>query len=199
MVELAKTVHEERQSATAGGSRGGRSAMFKNALSPQHSEQRVGVFVDVQNLYYSAKNIYNSKVNFRNILKAAVGSRKLVRAIAYVIRADVKDEQNFFDALESIGFEVKSKDLQIFFGGAKKGDWDIGIAMDSIELAPKLDTIIMVSGDGDFQPLVQLLRRAFGCRVEVVAFGKSASSKLVEEADSFLDLDSGSGKFLMRA
>lgn len=152
----------------------------------------------MQNLYYSAKNIYSSKVNFRSILRAAVGRRKLVRAIAYVIRADVKEEQNFFDALENIGFEAKAKDLQVFFGGAKKGDWDIGIAMDTIELAPKLDTIILVSGDGDFQPLVQHLRRALGCRVEVVAFGKTASSRLVDEADSFLDLDSGPAKFLLR-
>jgi uncharacterized LabA/DUF88 family protein len=167
-------------------------------LSLQHEEQRVGVFVDVQNLYYSARNIYNSKVNFAAILKAAVGRRKLVRAIAYVIRADVKDEQNFFDALEHIGFEIKAKDLQVFFGGAKKGDWDIGIAMDTIELAPKLDTIILVSGDGDYQQLVQHLRRALGCRVEVVAFGKSSSGKLIEEADSFLDLDSSPAKFLMR-
>ena len=197
MVELAKTVHEERQ--TGGTARGGRNVVYKTALSPQQPEQRVGVFVDVQNLYYSAKNIYTAKVNFSNVLRSAVGRRKLVRAIAYVIRADVKDEQNFFDALENIGFEVKAKDLQVFFGGAKKGDWDIGIAMDSIELAPKLDTIILVSGDGDFQPLVQHLRRAFGCRVEVVAFGKTASNKLVEEADSFLDLDQDSREYLISA
>jgi uncharacterized LabA/DUF88 family protein len=204
MVELAKTVHEDRQSkeqpqgGVSSGSRSSRNASYSVSSSLQHSEQRVGVFVDVQNLYYSAKNVYAAKVNFRNILRAAVGRRKLVRAIAYVIRADVKDEQNFFDALENIGFEVKSKDLQVFFGGAKKGDWDIGIAMDTIELAPKLDTIVLGSGDGDFQPLVQHLRRAMGCRVEVVAFGKSASSRLVEEADSFLDLDSTPARFLMR-
>ena len=198
MVELAKTVHEERQGAHDS-SRSSRGVTYTTPSSLQHSEQRVGVFVDVQNLYYSAKNVYGAKVNFRNILRAAVGRRKLVRAIAYVIRADVKDEQNFFDALENIGFEAKSKDLQVFFGGAKKGDWDIGIAMDTIELAPKLDTIVLVSGDGDFQPLVQHLRRAMGCRVEVVAFGKSASSKLVEEADSFLDLDGSPAKFLMRS
>lgn len=198
MVELAKTVHEERQSAASGSGRSSRNAGYSVSSSLQHSEQRVGVFVDVQNLYYSAKNIYSSKVNFRSILRAVVGRRKLVRAIAYVIRADVKEEQNFFDALESIGFEAKAKDLQVFFGGAKKGDWDIGIAMDTIELAPKLDTIILVSGDGDFQPLVQHLRRAMGCRVEVVAFGKTASSRLVDEADSFLDLDSAPAKFLLR-
>ncbi len=192
MVELAKTVHEERQTSSS------RTTSSHAAVSLQHSEQRIGVFVDVQNLYYSARNVYNAKVNFASILRAAVGKRKLVRAIAYVIRADVRDEQNFFDALERIGFEIKAKDLQVFFGGAKKGDWDIGLAMDTIELAPKLDTIILVSGDGDFQPLVQHLRRAMGCRVEVVAFGKSASGKLVEEADSFLDLDASAAKFLLR-
>jgi uncharacterized LabA/DUF88 family protein len=165
--------------------------------SQEHREQRVGVFVDVQNLYYSAKHEYNAKVNFHNILRDAVGNRKLIRAIAYVIRADIKEEQNFFDALTNIGFEVRAKDLQVFFGGAKKGDWDIGIAMDTIELAPRLDTIVLVSGDGDFQPLLQHLRRAMGCRVEVVAFGKSASNKLVEEADSFLDLDSNPRRFLI--
>ncbi|MBI2646872.1 NYN domain-containing protein [Candidatus Woesearchaeota archaeon] len=160
-------------------------------------DQRVGVFVDVQNMYYSAKNLYNAKVNFTQILKAAVGNRSLIRAIAYVIKADVKEEQNFFDALEKIGFEVRAKDLQIFAGGAKKGDWDIGLAMDTIELAPKLDAIIIVSGDGDYVPLVKHLRHALGCKIEVIAFGKSSSSLLVQEADSFLDLDLDRKRFLI--
>lgn len=166
-------------------------------MSIQHKAQRIGVFVDVQNMYYSAKNMYSAKVNFKAILNAAVSSRTLIRAIAYVIKADVKDEKNFFDVLEKMGFEVKSKDLQVFYGGHKKGDWDIGIAMDAIELAPRLDTIILVSGDGDFVPLLQHLRRALGCRVEVIAFGKSASSKLKEEADQFVDLDKDKKKFLI--
>jgi uncharacterized protein (TIGR00288 family) len=160
--------------------------------------QRVGVFVDIQNMYYSAKNLYNSKVNFIEVLKDAVKGRTLIRAIAYVIKADVKDEKNFFDALQNMGFEVKSKDLQTFYSGVKKGDWDIGIAMDAIELAPKLDTIVLVSGDGDFVPLVQHLGRALGCRVEIMAFGKTASSKLKESADSFIDLDSNKRKYLIQ-
>ena len=166
-------------------------------MTLQHKQQRVGVFVDVQNMYYSAKNMYNAKVNFTEILKEAVGNRSLIRAIAYCIKADVKDEKNFFDRLEKIGFEVKAKDLQIFPGGAKKGDWDIGIAMDTIELAPKLDAIILISGDGDFCPLVQHLRSALGCRVEVIAFGRTASSKLIEDADSFFDLEKNKKKFLI--
>ncbi len=160
--------------------------------------QRVGVFIDVQNMYYSAKSMYRAKVNFAQILKIAVDGRALIRAIAYTIKTDIKDEKNFFDALDKIGFEVKSKDLQIFYGGHKKGDWDIGIAMDMIELAPKLDVAILVSGDGDFVTLVEHLQRALGVRTEVIAFGKSSSSKLKEAADSFLDLDANPKKYLMK-
>lgn len=159
--------------------------------------QRVGVFVDVQNMYYSAKNLYKTKVNFKTLLIEAVAGRTLIRAIAYGIKADVKDEGNFFDALRNIGYEVKTKDLQTFIGGMKKGDWDIGIAMDMIELAPKLDTAILISGDGDFMDLIQHLKRAIGCRVEVIAFGKSASSKIKENADEFTDLDKNPRKFLI--
>lgn len=152
-------------------------------------EQRVGVFVDVQNLYYSARALYNSKVNFKEILKDAVKGRKLIRAIAYAVKAGEKDEDTFYKALENIGFEVRLKELQVFYGGAKKADWDIGIAMDAIEQAPKLDTIVLISGDGDFVPLVEHLKRALGCRVEVMAFGKSTSSKLLDAADQCIDLD----------
>ncbi len=163
----------------------------------QNKHQRVGVFIDVQNLYYSARQMYNAKVNFREIILQAVGKRSLIRAIAYCIKADIKDEHTFFDTLEKIGIEVKAKDIQIFPGGAKKGDWDIGIAMDSIELAPKLDVIVLVSGDGDFCPLVRHLKYAMGCRVEVIAFGRTSSAKLREDADSFFDLDKSKQKFLM--
>ncbi len=161
-------------------------------------DQRVGVFVDVQNLYYSAKNIYKSKVNFREVLRRAVNGRKLIRAICYVIKAEVETEQTFFDALEVIGFEVKSKDLQVFYGGMKKGDWDVGICMDAIELAPKLDTITLISGDGDYIPLVLHLQKALGCRVEVMAFGKSSSSKLMDTCDEFVDMDQESKRYLIK-
>ncbi|MEA2035860.1 MAG: NYN domain-containing protein [Nanoarchaeota archaeon] len=160
--------------------------------------QRVGVFVDVQNMYYSAKSMYGSKIDFSRILREAVKGRALIRAITYTIKADIKEEKSFFDALEKIGFEVKSKDLQVFYGGHKKGDWDIGIAMDMIELAPKLDTAILVSGDGDFVALVEHLQRALGVRVEVIAFGKSSSSKLKEAADHFIDLDLDPKKYLRK-
>ena len=167
-------------------------------MSEIHKAQRVGVFVDVQNMYYSARFVYNSHVNFKAILQDAVQGRTLVRALAYVIRTEDINKEKFFDALAHMGFEVRAKDLQIFYGGAKKGDWDIGIAMDAIELAPRLDTIVIVSGDGDFVPLIEHLKRALGCRVEVVAFGKSASAKAKEAADDFLDLDKNTKKYLIK-
>jgi uncharacterized protein (TIGR00288 family) len=162
----------------------------------KHIDQRIGVFVDVQNMYYSAKNLYKSKANFKTILKEVIADRKLIRAIAYVVKADVKDENTFYDALSEMGFEVKSKELQVFYGGAKKGDWDVGIAMDVMRLAPKLDTIILVSGDGDFSDLLEHAK-SLGCRTEVVAFGKTTSYKLKEVADFFLDLDKDT-KYLLK-
>lgn len=159
----------------------------------RHKEQRVAVFVDVQNLYYSAKNLYGRKVNFAMLLKKSVETRRLVRAIAYAIKADVSDEQNFRDALNNIGYEVKTKDLQVFYGGHKKGDWDVGIAMDTIRMAPKVDTIVLVSGDGDFADLAVYLK-GMGCRVEVAGFEKTTSSRLLEVADYYMPLDK---KFLL--
>lgn len=164
-----------------------------------HREQRVGIFVDVANMYYSAKNLYNAKVDFGKVLSSVVSGRKLIRAIAYVIRADVEPEQDFFMALEKQGYEVRMKDLQVFYGGVKKGDWDVGIAIDAIKLADKLDVVILVTGDGDFLPLVGYLQDNKGCRVEIVSFGKTASSKLIEYADDFFDLDLESHKYLIKS
>src|SRR4030067_659725 len=133
-------------------------------------EQRVGVLVDIQNLYYSARVLHNKKVNFKNVLLEAVSGRKLIRAIAYGIKTVEGLEEKFFEALEKQGFEVKTKDLQVFPGGAKKGDWDVGIAVDAIKLSKNLDVIVLVSGDGDYVPLAHYIHSTTGCRVEVIAF-----------------------------
>lgn len=165
----------------------------------KNPEQRIGVFVDVSNMYYSAKNLYGAKVNFGAVLKAAVAGRKLIRAIAYVIRAEEIREQAFFDALRKEGFEVRTKDLQVFWGGVKKGDWDVGMTIDMIKLANKLDVIVLVTGDGDFLPLLNYLKENKGCLVEIISFGKTTSSKLVEAADDYLDLDLNPQKFLIKS
>ncbi len=154
--------------------------------SIKHKDQRVGVFIDVQNMYYSAKALYSRKVNFGAILDSAVADRKLIRALAYVVRA-TGDEDPFFEALNQRGIETKERELQEFHGGQKKADWDVGITVDAIRISEVLDVVVIVSGDGDFVELVEYLKH-HGKQVEVVAFRKSASSRLVEAADDFVDL-----------
>ena len=155
----------------------------------KHKEQRVGVFIDTQNLY-------KARVNFGNVLKDAVAGRKLVRAVAYVITTEAGDEKNFFEALTNLGIETKTKDLQIFHTGTKKGDWDVGLTVDAIKMAPRLDSVVIISGDGDYVPLVEYLQ-TIGVQVEVVAFGKSTSGKLLEAVDDFVDLSANPKKYLI--
>ncbi len=164
----------------------------------RNRDQRVAVLVDVQNLYYSGKNLYNSRVNYKNLLGKLVQKRLLVRAIAYVIKTEEQKENEFFEALHNAGFEVKEKMLQIFYGGAKKGDWDLGIAMDAIRLGNKVDSIILVSGDGDFRPVVNYLQQSSGCLVEVAAFKKTANKELTEMADDFINIESYAKELLFK-
>jgi uncharacterized LabA/DUF88 family protein len=163
----------------------------------KHQDQRVGVFIDTQNLYHSAKNIYHARVNFGNVLTDSVSDRRLIRARAYLVTTESGEETAFLDALTNMGIESKTKDLQIFYGGAKKADWDVGLAVDAITASEKLDTVILFTGDGDFVPLVEYLKIHAGCQVEVVSFGRSTSSKLRESADHFLDLDEDPRRYLI--
>ena len=161
----------------------------------KHKEQRIAVLIDVQNMYHSAKNLYQAKVNFKEILKTAVADRKLIRAIAYVIRTESGEEKAFFGALTKFGIETKTKDLQIFLGGIKKADWDVGITVDAIRLGDFfIDVLILATGDGDFVPLVEYLKNR-GRQVEVVAFGRSTSAKLKEAADDFIDMSADPKRF----
>lgn len=165
----------------------------------KHPEQRVGVFVDTQNMYHSARNMYGARLNFKSVLETAVAGRKLVHAIAYVIKSEASEEDTFFDALTKSGFAVKMKDLQTFAGGAKKADWDVGLAIDAVKFSDKLDVVILLSGDGDFAPLVTYLQENKGCQVEVVAFRESTSQKLLDVIDDFIDLGSDLGTFIRKA
>jgi uncharacterized protein (TIGR00288 family) len=163
----------------------------------KHLGQRVGVLIDVQNLYHSAKNLYQARVNFREILKLAVSGRNLIRVFAYVVRTKTGEEKPFFEALTKLGIETRIRDLQEFYGGQKKADWDVGIVIDAIRIAPSIDTLVLVSGDGDFVSLVEYLKNQ-GKRTEVIAFGRSASSRLKEVADEFIDLEATPGKYLLK-
>lgn len=163
----------------------------------KHKEQKVSVFIDAQNLYHSAKNLYKSRVNFKEILKTAVSQRKLIRAFGYVVRTKTGEEKPFFEALTNLGIETRIRDLQEFFGGQKKADWDVGIVIDAIRTSPRMDVIVLVSGDGDFIPLVEYLKNQ-GKRIEVLAFGRSASAGLKEAADEFIDLGRDQEIYLLK-
>lgn len=165
----------------------------------KHKSQRVGIFIDTQNIYHSAKNLYGAKVNFGQVVKDALEGRVLIRATAYVITTESGDEKNFFEALTKVGITTKTKNLQIFAGGSKKADWDVAMAIDAISLSPKLDAVILVTGDGDFIPLVEYLKITQGCQVELVSFGKSTSSKLTEVVDDFMDLDENPYKYMVNS
>jgi uncharacterized LabA/DUF88 family protein len=160
----------------------------KLTIKPR-SNHRVGVFVDMQNLYHSAKNLYQARVNFAELMKIAVQDRQVVRALVYVVKGgESEEEQAFFDALQKTGFELKMKDLQVFAGGAKKADWDVGLAVDVISMSKQLDVVVLVTGDGDFVPLVEYLQHN-GMIVEAVSFGRSTSMRLKEAVNNFTDLD----------
>ena len=162
----------------------------------KHPEQRVAVFIDAQNMYHSAQHMFGGNPNFAEILKDAVAGRRLVRAIAYVIRGKTGTEQPFFDALEKLGITTKEKDLQEFASGAKKADWDVGLAVDAIRISDLVDVVVICSGDGDFIPLVEYLQHQ-GRIVEVVAFRPTTSGKLQDTVDDFVDLASDR-KYVLR-
>lgn len=161
--------------------------------------QKVGVFVDVQNMYHSAKNLYNARVDFGEVLHRAVNGRQLIRAFAYAIKTESGEEKAFLEALQKAGFELQVKDLQIFPGGMKKGNWDVGMAIDAVILADKIDVAVLVEGDGDFVPLVNYLKTNRGVKVEVVSFKRSTSTKLIEAANEFIDLDEITDKVLLKS
>lgn len=163
----------------------------------KNKDQRIAIFIDVQNLYHSAKNLFQARVNFREILKTATAGRQLIRALAYVVKTKTGEEKPFFDALLNLGIETRVKDLQEYYGGLKKADWDVGIAVDAIKTSGSVDVVVLISGDGDYVPLVDYLKN-HGKRVEALAFGKSTSTKLREAVDEFIDLSEESGKYLLK-
>lgn len=157
-------------------------------IKASYPDQKIGVFVDVQNLFYSARALHQSKMNFKKLLESIVHGRKLTRAIAYIVKKPEIDQSGFIDALTRLGYEIKSKDLRVRLDGTAKGDWDMGIAIDAVAMAQKLDVVILVSGDGDFVPLVEMLK-AQGCKVEVVSFEKSTAVELIDAATEYIAID----------
>lgn len=156
----------------------------------RNKEQRVGIFIDVQNLYHSAKNLYKARVNFKELIKNLVAGRRLIRVVAYVVKTEsTEGEAAFFEALKQAGIELRIKDIQIYPGGVKKADWDVGMAVDAIRMASFLDAVVLVTGDGDFLPLLDYLKWGLGRVVEVAAFSRTAKTEMKEKADEFVAIE----------
>lgn len=161
--------------------------MFEQTVY-ENTDQRIAIFVDVQNMFYSAKTLYQSKVDYKKLLEGIVRGRKLVRAIAYVVQKADVDQSSFLEALRRSGYEVKEKELTIRDDGSTKGDWKVEIALDALLLEPRIDCAVLVSGDGDFVPLMDVLRSR-GVRTEVVSFEQSTSNDLRRVSDQFIPID----------
>lgn len=163
----------------------------------KRQDQRVAIFIDTQNMYHSAKHLFSARVNFPAVVAAAVGDRHVIRALAYVAKSKTGEEQAFFEALTQNGIELKMKDVQEFASGQKKADWDVGMTIDAVQIGEKVDVVILVTGDGDFVPLIDHLRSR-GVLCEVVAFEASTNARLKEVCDSFTDLASDPDLYLIR-
>jgi len=150
--------------------------------------QRVGLFVDVQNMFYSAKHLYQAKINYRRLLEDLTAGRQLVRAVAYLVTKPEVDQTAFVDALTRLGYEIKVKYLKIRPDGTAKGDWAMELSLDVMAIAPRLDTAILVTGDGDYVPLVDRLK-TLGCRTEVVGFPQNTATELMNVAHAFVAID----------
>jgi uncharacterized LabA/DUF88 family protein/flavin-binding protein dodecin len=152
------------------------------------SEQpRVGVFVDVQNMFYAAKDRFGRRVDYIKLLDLIVGPRYLMVAYAYVVQIPEINQSSFLSLLEHNGYTIKSKDLRLRGDGSAKGDWDVGIAVDVVSMLGSLDVVILASGDGDFCPLAELIKQQ-DKRVEVVAFEHNTSMDLQQIADQFFPI-----------
>ena len=150
-------------------------------------QPRVGVFVDVQNMFYAAKDRYARRLDYIKLLDLIVGPRNLVAAYAYVVQIPEINQAGFLSLLEHNGYTIKSKDLRMRGDGSAKGDWDVGIAIDIVSMLDALDIVILASGDGDFCPLVDVIKER-GKRIEVAAFEHNTSLDLQRIADQFFPI-----------
>ncbi|OHV12174.1 NYN domain-containing protein [Kushneria phosphatilytica] len=157
--------------------------------------RRVALLVDVQNLYYTARQAFACHVNYPKLWQAMVGEDDVAMARAYAIDRGDERQRRFQGILRDIGFEVCLKPYIQRRDGSSKGDWDVGIALDAVEVAPDVDRIVLASGDGDFALLAQRLRERHGCRVEVFGVRMLTAEALIQAANHFTAIE---GDLLLR-
>lgn len=150
------------------------------------SAQRVVIAIDVQNLYYGAKDIYGTKVAYQKFLERVLKGRRMLRAIAYIANREGNNQGSFIGLMRGIGCDIRQKQV-IERPGGMKCNWDVEIAVDAMAIAHKVDTFVLASGDGDFTYLLRALRMQ-GVKTEVVAFRANTAHSLIDEADEYLEI-----------
>jgi uncharacterized LabA/DUF88 family protein len=179
--ELRSEIRSQTAALGASASKPARRSRVKR------QEQRVSVFIDVQNMYYGARQL-KGKLDFDALMDAAVNDRRLIQATAYVVESKETDQSQFIAMLQQRAIKVQRKALRVRADGSMKGDWDMELALDVLDAAPQLDVVVLVSGDGDFTSLVKRVK-TMGPRVEVIAFPRNTAKALVEAADHYQPLD----------
>jgi uncharacterized LabA/DUF88 family protein len=168
------------------------STFASHPMTATQFPQRLGIFVDVQNMFYSAKQFHQGKIDYGRMLREIAGQRQLIRAIAYIVQKADINQDSFYSALQNLGYEIKIRELRArpeseAKNAVAKGSWETGLSIDAISMARKLDTIALVAGDGDYVPLAEGLKLR-GCRVEVYSFERSTASELIRAADQFIPI-----------
>ena len=151
--------------------------------------EKVSIFVDVQNIYYTTKQCFGRHFDYNKFWKKITLGKEVVCAIAYAIDRREKKQIEFQNILRGIGFEVKLKPFIARKDGSSKGDWDVGIAIDILEYAPISDTIILLSGDGDFDILVKKVKYKYKCNCEVLGVSNLTANSLIKESSKFIPID----------
>ncbi|WCE31343.1 LabA-like NYN domain-containing protein [Vibrio sp. SCSIO 43137] len=151
--------------------------------------QTVAILVDVQNIYYTTRDKFRRNFDYNEFWRLATANRQVIKANAYAIASNQEKQRQFHHILRGIGFEVKLKPFIQRKDGSAKGDWDVGITLDAIELACQADVVVLASGDGDFDLLVQRIIEKHGKKVEVYGVEGLTAQSLIDSASQFNPID----------
>ncbi|MDG5901202.1 LabA-like NYN domain-containing protein [Shewanella xiamenensis] len=151
--------------------------------------KRIALFVDVQNIYYTCREAYQRQFNYRKLWQHLSAQGNIVSAVAYAIHRGDDGQLKFQDALRHIGFELKLKPFIQRSDGSAKGDWDVGITIDVLDAAPNVDTVILLSGDGDFAILLEKITQKYDVKTEVYGVPQLTAKSLMDAATQFNPID----------
>ena len=154
------------------------------------ASEKVGIFVDVQNIYYTCRQAYQANFDYKRFWAEATREREVICAYAYATERGDEKQSQFQDILRAIGFDVKLKPMLKRRDGTAKADWDVGIALDIFEEAQRCDTIVLASGDGDFEILLERIKQRFDTRTEVYGVRQLTSNQLISAASRFFPIES---------